>query len=71
MNYFKKKQKQKQKKERKKDKSSLHESKSKEFIQSQLSCNSPMAYIDKMEFSGFKLKFHYIFLFFINFHNYN
>ena len=59
------------KKKRKKknlDKSSFHESKSKEFIQSQLSCNSPMAYIDKMEFFGFKLKFHNVF-FFIKFHN--
>ena len=48
--------KKKKKKKKNLDKSSFHESKSKEFIQSQLSCNSPMAYIDKMEISGFLIK---------------
>ena len=32
---------------KKEDKSSFHESKSKEFIQSQLSCNYPIAYLDE------------------------
>ena len=36
--------------EKKKDKSSFHESKSKEFIQTQLSYNYTMTYLDKKKF---------------------